>query len=402
MSEEYFSEDRAGEKIAEIIRRMVAEQPLDAAGQASLEEWLSSNPEAREVYLEMRDPVSFEKWLEWKGYFRSVKGPLLIQLKEETRASRHRIQRRLLVSGIAASLLIAITATLLVGYLKQTKISSTSETAKIHDIVPGRNKAILTLSNGSTVVLDSLQNGVIPQQGHARLVKLNDEQLAYQAASEKTGQVLYNTLTTPLGGQYHLTLEDGSSVFLNAGSSLQYPISFAGAKQREVVLTGEAYFEVNKKPSVPFVVKVNGASIQVLGTHFNIMAYSDEPVMETTLLEGSIQVSQGAQSKVLHPDEQAQLTKGNVLSVHAVDAEEYTAWKKGLIQLHHADIPAVMRQISRWYDVQVDYQGTHFPTWTLAGTVPRTLNLSEVLKVLELNGIHCRLDGKKVSVLLKD
>jgi transmembrane sensor len=271
-----------------------------------------------------------------------------------------------------------------------------------HDIPPGGNKAKLTLADGSTISLDSLQNGDLARQGNAKIVKLKSGGLAYQvAASNKpqaTSLATYNILSTPPGGQYQLVLADGSKVWLNAASSLRFPTTFAG-KERSVEITGEAYFEIKKNAEMPFRVKVRDAEVEVLGTSFNVMAYNNENAIKTTLLEGAVKVSKGNKSALLQPGQQAALNvSSSVINVRETDVEEAVAWKNGLFQFNSDDIGTIMRQLGRWYDVETGYEGK-IPDWHFTGSIGRNIPLSKVLKMLEVNDFHFRIEGKKIIVL---
>lgn len=271
-----------------------------------------------------------------------------------------------------------------------------------YDVPPGGNKAVLTLSNGQTIVLDSANNGTLAQQGNAKVVKLSNGQLVYSSNGDAMNEVLYNTMRTPKGGQYQLALPDGTKVWLNASSSIRYPTMFLGSK-RQVDITGEAYFEVAKNAAMPFMVKINNAAeVEVLGTHFNINAYTDEEVMKTTLLEGSVRIRNLSSFSrpvmaVLKPGQQAQLTPMQIKVVTDADTEEAMAWHNGLFDIKSLSIEALMRQITRWYDVEVVYEGTK-PEGHFSGMVGRNTNLSSVLKILELNGVHYRLENKKIFI----
>lgn len=270
------------------------------------------------------------------------------------------------------------------------------ETPVVKDIKPGSNKAILTLSNGKQLVLDDANNGDLAQQGNTKIIKI-DGRLAYHKENGAT-EVVYNTITTPKGGQYQLVLADGSLVWLNAASSLRFPTAFPG-KERSVELTGEGYFEIAKNAAQPFHVKVNNMEVEVLGTHFNIMAYGDESMIKTTLLEGSVKLKNGAQSAFLKPGQQARLKDENVKIVDDVDIEGVMAWKNGFFQFdRNTSIQQVMRQIARWYDVDINYDGA-VPRRSFGGKISRESNLSEVLKVLEVSKVHFKLEGKKLSVM---
>ena len=276
------------------------------------------------------------------------------------------------------------------------------------DAPPGKNGAILTLADGATVLLDSLGNGIVTTQGKTTIL-IRNNQLVYNA-SAKQSELLYNTMTTPKGRQYQLVLPDGSQVWLNAASSITYPTVFAG-NDRSVTLTGEAYFEVAKDRSKPFHVKVNELDVQVLGTHFNINAYNDESTIKTTLLEGKVKVvkrqsaignsstSALPQSIILKPGEQAVLTHDSRLTIddHA-DVEMAMAWKNGKFQFDRTPLPVVMRQLSRWYDLDVQYV-KDTPDVVFAGRMGRDLKLSQVLNVLSKMEVNFKVEGKKLIVM---
>jgi transmembrane sensor len=266
-----------------------------------------------------------------------------------------------------------------------------------NDVLPGGDKAILTLADGSTIVLDDAQNGALTQQGATKVIKLGGK-LAYDPTGAGSTEVVYNTITTPRGGQYQIELPDGSQVWLNAASSLRFPTAFAG-KERRVEISGEAYFEVAKNKNMPFVVSVNGAEVQVLGTHFNVMAYQEEDVVKTTLLEGVVQFVSGNSTSLLKPGQQSQLTKeGQVKVVSGIDVDEVMAWKNGMFHFENVDIETIMQQLSRWYDVEVVFKSKNTREQFVV-EMPRSSKLSDVLRVLELTGdIKFEIEGKKVIV----
>lgn len=263
------------------------------------------------------------------------------------------------------------------------------------DVGPGGNKALLTLGDGRTIALDSAAQGKIAQQGGAGIVKVGAGELVYHAQGT---QVRYNTITTPRGGQYQVVLADGTHVWLNASSYLEFPTAFTG-KERRVILKGEGYFEVAQDRSRPFRVTVGTMTVDVLGTHFDVMAYTDEDRVATTLLEGAVRVTQGSASGLVKPGQAAMLdpVTGQV-RVDAADTEGAVAWKNGYFRFDGVDLPVVMRQLSRWYDMDVAYQGKQARTYEFVGTVARSANLSSVLKVLEINGVHVTIAGKKMIV----
>jgi len=287
-------------------------------------------------------------------------------------------------------------------------------TLAIANVRPGGNKAILTLADGSTIALDSSYNGDLGQQGNTRLIKLDSGRLAYRvlSAGDPATSLQYNTITTPRGGQYQIVLPDGTKVWLNASSALRFPTAFDKGR-REVDLSGEAYFEVAKE-KIPFTVHIystaagmGGAGgqrpvsgIDVLGTHFNVNAYGDEKAVTATLLEGSIRMTVQEGDKVLRPGEQAVYlrTGGMPRVVPDADVEAAMAWKNGYFQLDGVGTEEVMRQLSRWYDVEIRYEGP-VTEREFGGQLPRASDISEVLRILEANNVHFRLEGKRLVVL---
>lgn len=266
------------------------------------------------------------------------------------------------------------------------------------DVGPGGSKAMLTLANGKEIALDSTLKGTLAKQGEANL-HVSPGMLKYdQNRQSSVNTIAYNILKTPKGGQYQLELPDGSKVWLNAASSLKFPTAFRG-KERRVELSGEAYFEVARNASQPFFVSVNNASIAVLGTSFNVMAYADEAAMRTTLLEGAVKVSQASTSSLLKPGEQSLLEpNGRMEVIEKADVNLAVAWKNGLTSFKSADIKTIMRQVERWYDVEVVYNGT-IPSRRFTGDIPRDANLSELLRLLEISRIHFKMEQRKLIVM---
>jgi ferric-dicitrate binding protein FerR (iron transport regulator) len=266
------------------------------------------------------------------------------------------------------------------------------------DRPPGGNKATLSLANGSVVVLDRARNGNVAVQGNAQVIK-TDSSLSYNHLPRLgvAQEVVFNTLSTPKGGQYALTLSDGTRVWLNAASSIRFPTAFTG-RERLVDITGEAYFEVAHNPAQPFLVNAGGVQVQVLGTHFSVNAYTDEEAVTTTLVEGSVKVSKGTISRIIKPDQQASVEKeGNAILITPVDAQEMVAWKDGLFVFSNTELSEVMRQLSRWYEVEVEIKDRI--TDHLNATFPRTLPLSKMLHLVEKTGVaHFKLQGGKLEV----
>lgn len=268
--------------------------------------------------------------------------------------------------------------------------------AEIH--APGLHRAMIKLSNGQTVFLDSSGNGLLANQGNVKIERNTEGQIVYNGSTQ---DVLYNQLYNPRGSKViNLKLSDGSMVWLNAGSSIQYPVSF-NAGNRVVTVTGEAYFEVAKNAQKPFIANANGLQVEVLGTHFNINAYEDEPSIRATLLEGSVKVYKAndpGQAITLQPGQQAKAVKGDMVRlVENTDMEQVMAWKNGLFQFREDGIETIMRQLACWYDVQVVFEG-EIPKDKFGGNLPRDADLSVILKALEQSQVHFRIEGKKIIV----
>ena len=264
------------------------------------------------------------------------------------------------------------------------------------DILPGGNRAVLTLANGSRVILDSVQNGTVAHQGASQVIKIGSGQLAYHEEGKGVA-IGYNTITTPRGGQYEVTLSDGSKVWLNAASSIRFPTSFSGSI-RQVEITGEAYFEVTHSATQPFKVLAAGQIVEDVGTHFNINAYVDEPAMTTTLLEGSIRQAGLVLSK---PGQQIVVTTGNgkeMLQKQA-DLEEVMAWKNGLFEFKLAEIGTVMRSIGRWYNVDIRYEASEDSVHLFTGQLSRDLNVSKNLNILSISGYNFKVEERTIVVL---
>ena len=278
-----------------------------------------------------------------------------------------------------------------------------------NDIQPGENGAILTLANGEKIVLDSAGNGTLAIQSDVKVINKGG-QLIYDSKSSSSNEVVYNTISTPRAKQFKLQLSDGTRVWLNAASSIRYPARFTN-DSRTVQISGEVYFEVasresgNGKEKVPFLVKIlsstadDGGTVKVTGTEFNINAYEDESSIKTTLIEGSIQFKKGDAEKWLMPGEQVQLTQKGIIKILNVNVEAETAWKNGYFTYDKTDIQTVMKQLSRWFDIEVDYENGIIPDDKYWGDIQRDATLSTVLKVLEMSGLKYRIEGKRVTVI---
>ncbi|MGF7079319.1 FecR family protein [Mucilaginibacter sp. UYCu711] len=267
-------------------------------------------------------------------------------------------------------------------------------------IIPaGSNKAILTLNNGQQISLNDASSGQLAVQGATSVRKAANGQIDYQTDGFITaGEGMYNTLTTPRGGQYQMILADGTKVWLNASSSIRYPVSFAGSSKREVQITGEAYFEVMHNARQPFRVIANDVAIEDLGTEFNVNAYADEPLMRTTLVSGSIKIHHDGREALIAPGMEALIkTADPTIKVNNADVDEAIAWKNGQTLFTNENIQTIMRQVARWYDIDIAYEG-NISDRRFDGGISRKSDLSAVLKVLKLNGINYKLQGRKIII----
>lgn len=300
-------------------------------------------------------------------------------------------------------------------YFYQKNNVNPSLQSHIANIPAGKNRATLTLANGTVINLDHAKNGELAEQSGITITKTAEGQILYNIneADEKKNatpnELTYNTITTPRGGQYQVNLPDGSTIWLNAASSLKYPLAF-GKDQRRVELTGEAYFEVAKvmtnqqdvkvkAQKKPFIVVTANQQVEVLGTHFNINSYADENNTKTTLLEGAVRVTTlGNQraSSVLKPGQQSALNN-TALTTYNVDTEEVVAWKNGYFYFNESDLGSIMRQLSRWYDIDVVFEGRS-PADLFHFKVQKDQSLSEILKIFEINGINLKIEGRKLIV----
>lgn len=328
------------------------------------------------------------------------------------------------VISVAAMFLVVITATIY--FFKKSNVSNNDwrgqKVAAKSGILPGGNKAVLTLADHTEINLDKAGNGVLARQSGICIKKAANGELIYDASRASNGKnqkISYNTISTPVGGQFRISLPDGSKVWLNASSSLRFPTSFSEGA-REVELKGEAYFEVAKDVFAkggrltkrPFRVISERQVVEVLGTHFNISAYPDEASTNTTLLEGQVRVSQlqrgnGKQSsgqrmnegmsQTLRPGQQARV--GKEITVRSVNVADFIAWKNGYFNFSHERIESIMKKISRWYNVDVVYRGK-IPSEGFVGSVSRTESVEEVLRVLELtDAVHFKIEERRIIVM---
>ncbi|RYG03403.1 MAG: DUF4974 domain-containing protein [Chitinophagaceae bacterium] len=354
----------------------------DLATESLLSEIWQKIPETQQVFDESKSETLFHK---------VMNAPATVV------PLRRSYMRRAI--AVAAILIILIGGYLLIPSAKQPSESvlALNKPDQSSLILPGTNKAELILDDGTAVSLDSSNNGRIVQQSGVQ-VKNIDGKIIYTGGSQKEPIISYNTLRTPKGGFYQLSLSDGSKLWLNAASSIRYPVVFSET-ERVVELNGEAYFEVAKDSKRPFTVKTDGMEVQVLGTHFNVMAYNNESAVKATLLEGSVKIKTPGNDALLTPGQQAKLNSAdrNLEVLSNVNVEEVVAWKNGYFQFERVGTEELMRQIERWYDVDVKFDGPVRPR-VFGGKIARNSNLQNVLKILELSKISFTIENKTITV----
>lgn len=284
---------------------------------------------------------------------------------------------------------------------KKPVLTTSSERFK-NDVLPGTSKATLVLADGRRITLDGKENGELTNEAGVIIKKTKEGQLIYDlskspSSSANASDIIYNIVSTPKGGKYMLMLEDGTKIWLNSASSLRFPVEFIG-NTRSVELTGEAYFEVAKNRQKPFLVKSRGTEVKVLGTHFNISSYENDPAVKATLLEGSVEVSNNHKKVLLKPGNQAGISNTGIKIIENADTEMEMAWKNGFFQFKDARLKDIMRQLSRWYDVEFEYSGK-LPDEEFTGIIAQSVKISKVLEMLEQGGgVAFRIEGRKITV----
>jgi len=372
----------------------------------------------------LRDPAGLDKLLsDWidQGLARAPAedGDIDFEVLYEEMAQRHAIRtggrrggRLFLFIAAAAACVLAVAGIFLLHHSPSPRPAVVKAPVAPAVIIPAGNKAVLTLANGSRVTLDSAADGLLAKQGGVLVVKLSGGQLAYKAPKPGTvlgdlaatgtpapaDHPLYNEIATPRGGFYEVLLPDGSKVWLDAASSLRFPTAFNGPS-RQVDLTGEAYFEVAPNPRQPFLINTQGVTVQVLGTELNLMAYSDEDAIRTTLVSGSVRVVRGDKGQQIKPGEQAAWLHGaQGWQVSTPDMKQVLAWKRLEFRFEGLSMDAIMRQIARWYDVDIEYRGP-LPAGEFSGVISRKRSVTDLLAVLEQTDIvHFSLEGRKIVV----
>jgi len=380
--------------IAGFIRHTLTEKEHD-----ELDAWVESSDENMLLFEELTDEKNIEANLAWMDKTRTEESLELTKKKIEFTPEYKNLKTKKWFYSIAASVILLVAAFGIYKIInnkqsKQTSIAKIDQTG----IQPGGNKATLTLSNGSVIDLVSTPNGLIKGDNGTIINKSKDGEILYNDNDASNSIASDNILTTPKGGQFKVQLPDGSYVWLNAASSLKYPTAFA-TSERIVELKGEGYFEIAKDKTKPFKVKLaDGSEVKVLGTHFNIMAYENEKSKDVTLLEGSVQITKGNNEQSLTPGQQGRIISSKIILVNAADTDQVTGWKNGQFIFHDADIQSIMRQVARWYDVDIKYEinsSQHFNA-----TISRKEPVLKLLHILEETGqIHFKTKNKTIYVL---
>ena len=351
------------------------------------------------LFEELTDEKNIETNLAWMDKTSTEKNLELTKKKIEFTPEHKNLITKKWFYSIAASVILLVAAFGIYKIInnkqgKQTSIAKIDQTG----IQPGSNKATLTLSSGSVIDLVMAPNGLIKGDNGTIINKSKDGEILYNDSGSSNSEANYNTLTTPKGGQYKVQLPDGSQVWLNAASSLKYPTSFSGT-ERNVELNGEGYFEIAKDKTKPFKVKLgDGSEVKVLGTYFNIMAYENEKSRDVTLLEGSVEITKGNNQQNLIPGQQGRIISSKIILINSVDTDQVTGWKNGQFIFHDADIQSIMRQVARWYDVDIKYETTN--TQHFNATISRNEPVLRLLHILEETGqIHFKTENKIIYVL---
>ena len=407
--------------IFDILQKRLAQQPVTEQEQAQLREWyregeLNNNLFGEEdvekailsymgsVSDETRNDRALQRFMT-SANFKDLSVPEY----ESVAPAVHRIpflRRWGWVAAAIVLLAVGITTAVMVSSNRQSAPSGTDRLSVAPaDILPGTNKALLTLSDGSIITLDSTANGTIAQQGSSSIVKLSNGEIVYNHKGASQEQVLMNTMQTPRGGQYQLVLPDGTKVWLNAASSISYPAAFVG-NDRKVKVAGEVYMEVAKNKAMPFLVDVAGKSvIQVLGTSFNINSYTEEENIKTTLVEGQVHIIPAntlpgaGKGVLLQPGQQAVIPHADptATKVQSANIEQTLAWKNGIFDFENADFATVMKQLERWYDIDVKVEGK-LPGFITQGQVDRGVKLSGIVRFLNNFGVNARLEGRTLLI----
>ncbi len=383
---------------------------LSADAQAELENLLQTHTDFKNWFAQLNGEETTAELLKKYDRFMNSTGAAIEQFAREAQPVQIHSGSVLRAAWLkyAAAVVLICAGIAIYLYTSRKEPHAPVISSNRQDVLPGGDKAVLTLADGSKIILDNAASGNLASQGGAQVIKLDNGQVVYKVRDLSSEQVMWNTMSTPAGGQYQVVLPDGTKVWLNASSSITFPTAFTGGK-RQVTVRGEAYFEVTANRKQPFTVDVDGNStVQVLGTRFNINSYINEGSVITTLLDGSINVVKADRNAILKPGQQAiiagpaaqgsQNASGIIVRSDA-NVEQALAWKNGLFDFNGLDLKAVMRQLERWYDIKVQYQGT-VDGGIFRGKIYRNVKLSDVLDILQkISGVKFRIEGKTLIVM---
>jgi ferric-dicitrate binding protein FerR (iron transport regulator) len=388
---------------------------LTAQQDQELTVWLAESDENKKLFQELTDPETLRNYLRQMEGYDEKSSWEKIKPATPVLSMRSRLWRRIAVAASIVFLLGIGSYFVIARIRQQAETKQSDQTITVHDVkAPEKNRAMITLSDGKRVFLDSAKNGSLAIQGNINVLKTADGQIVYESGNRQpVSGIQYNTLTNPRGSKViDMTLSDGSHVWLNAGSSVTYPVAFVG-NERKVSMKGEAYFEVTHSVTASgakqsFIVKKGDAEIEVLGTHFNVNAFDDEENIKVTLLEGSVKVSQLTthSSQFIKPGEQAVIARDEAISTHNsssirvirdADLDAVMAWKNGRFDYHNSDLETIMRQMARWYDVDVEYKDRINDKYTV--DVSREVPVSQLFRFIEMSGgVHFDIEGRKITV----
>lgn len=393
----YSDMDQPAYRIAYLIAGFIRNTLTEKEHQ-ELDDWVNESDHNMQLFEDLTDERNLEANLEWMDKVQSEQSYQSLKERGAFDISPKKIRLNP-VWMAAASVILVAGIFCIYRYAGKNKSGNNemaiADTLQLH---PGSNRATLTLADGRVIDLTNAKTGVIESGKGSHVNKPADGELVYETDDSRPGASFIHTLSTPVGGQYQVRLPDGTKVWLNAATTLKYPARFE-AGERKVEVNGEAYFEVAKNEQKPFkVILADSAAVTVLGTHFNIMAYSDEKTKEVTLLEGSVAISKKGDTKKLEPGSQASISENEITKRTSIDTEEIIGWKKGLFVFHDAPIESIMNQIARWYDAKIVYQAEIRQQFN--ATILRSEPLAKLLHLLELNGyVHFKIENKTIYVL---
>lgn len=385
-------------KASLILRHLRGE--LTPPEEEKMERWLQEKEENRHFFDKIQNERALEKELRFFSAIDTDKAWQRIASQTTAQKQKPGSWRNTAGWKYAAAIALILATAAVIYQTRIRELHPTKEVAaagpeqEIEEILPGGDKAKLTFSDGLVFDLEDMANGTVREEKGVKVTK-QDGMVTFEIADNNSNLIFFNTISTPVGGQYQVVLPDGTKVWLNSASTLHFPSAFV-ENERTVELTGEGFFEVAKNQHKPFKVKVNDATVEVLGTHFNIMAYANEGRITATLLEGSVKVHNGSVSKLMMPGQQASI--GKEIRLKEVDVDEAVAWKNGLFYFNNEDIATIMRQLERWYGIEAAYSG-EISSKHFSGIISRDTEIDKVLEMLALTkSVRFKTEGRRIVV----